>query len=136
VVGSTLFAYSFAGSEDVVDNFQNMFDSARAAAGNQQLALYGHNVVESAERGSLVRKRVLPHRRATADVVLQLEEAKDSQFSPEHMGDFLTPHDVCDEGALLLPAWRVRMTAGTTALLPQLSRTQPAYGGHQNCPAG
>ena len=74
VVGSTLFAYSFGGSEDIVDNFQNMYDSARAAAGNQQLALYGHNAVESAERGSLVRKRVLPHRRATAtaDVVLQL----------------------------------------------------------------
>jgi hypothetical protein len=114
VAGSTLFAYSFGGSEDIVDNFQSMFDSARLAAGTQQLALYGHNVVESAERGSLVRKRVLPHRRATADVVLQLEEAKDSQFSPEHMGDFLTPRDVCDEGALLLPAWRVRMTAGTT----------------------
>ena len=111
VTGSTLFAFSFAGSDDVVDLFQNMFDSARLAAASQQLALYGHNAVESADRGAIQKTRVVPHRRTTADVALQLKKPLDSQFVPENLGDFFQLHDLRHEGALLLPAWRVRMTA-------------------------
>ena len=110
--GSTMFAYSFGGSDDVIDIFPNMMDSARAVAGTQQLTVYGHNVAESAERSAMQKKRVIPHRRKTAEVVLQLDDTVDSQFSPDNLGDYLRPHELQDDGAFLTPAWRVRMTAG------------------------
>ena len=82
-------------------------------AASQTLQLYGHNVAESAVRGAVDRKTSIPRRRQTAEIVLQLDVAADSQFHPDRMGDYLQPHDLVPEGSgVLVPVWRVRLTAG------------------------
>ena len=62
-------------ADDVIDSFAKALEDARRVGG-AGVTLYAHNLAESPVRGSVDRKQVVPHRRTTADIHLQLERQR------------------------------------------------------------
>lgn len=56
--------------------------------------------------------QVTPHRRKTADVVLQLEKEEFSKWSPSCLGNFFTHGDMAGSSSMLVGAWRMLMSSG------------------------
>jgi hypothetical protein len=60
---STLFTYGFGGNDESINTFQPMMDAAKLVSGAPQVGLYAHNVSETAARGSVASRTMVPHRR-------------------------------------------------------------------------
>ena len=101
----SLFCFAFGGSVDTIDTFASMFAAAKKAAGND-VKLYAHQLTED-------QGQVVPTGRQSLSIVLILNDAADSQWTPTKLGDFFTNLHVADPNvATLRPAWRVQLSAG------------------------
>ena len=83
-------------------------EKARTACGTKRIEVYGHNVADSQQPGSVAVTRSVPRVRGVAEVVLQLGALPAEKFNQETAGNFLVDKVVLQEG-ILTKAWCVAL---------------------------
>ena len=103
----SLFCYAFSGASETVDSFEPMYEAAKRAMGGTP-KLYSHHFTEANGKVTPVAKN---------EIVLILNDVKDTQWAPSTVGNFLTAAHIADPSAATVrPAWRMLLGGGPSGV--------------------